>query len=100
MSVVIIGVSKPPRCEWLEEGRLKRCKLLNEYDDCVLQGRIPGEWKDLYAGCPLINLGSHGDLIDKEILKKDLSDFYSGIVTARQLIDAQDVVLEAEEVKE
>jgi len=45
-------------------------------------------------------LGSHGDLIDKEILKKDLSDFYSGIVTARQLIDAQDVVLEAEEVKE
>jgi len=100
VSVAIKGINKPPCCEWLEEGSLKRCKLLNEYDDCVFQGHVSGEWKDLYAGCPLINLGRHGDLIDKEILKKDLSDFYSGIVTARQLIDAQDVVLEAEEVTE
>ena len=73
MSVIIKGMRKPPKCEWLDNERnLQRCKLLID-DDCALQDCDDSwTWEELYARCPLDELSEkHGDLIDRDALKKD-----------------------------
>ena len=47
--------------------------------------------------CPLIPVPDHGRLIDADALKKDLTKFYDGIVTAKRLIDEQPTIIPAEE---
>ena len=91
MGVYIKGVAMPENCKRCEfETDELLCDLTGGHTDGVRNsGRL--------EGCPLVEIKMpHGDLIDKEVVKQDLSDFYNGIVTARRLIDAQDVVIEAE----
>jgi len=90
MSVLIRGMDKIP-----EDGAV----LIVKHDD-------NGKAYIKYAGMmgysmELVKIKEpHGDLIDRDVLKQDLSDFYTGIVTARRLIDMQDVVIEAEGAEE
>ena len=90
MSVLIKGMDKIP-----EDGTV----LMVKHDD-------NGKAYIKYAGMmgysmELVEIKEpHGDLIDRDVLKQDLSDFYTGIVTARRLIDMQDVVIEAEGAEE
>jgi hypothetical protein len=90
MSVLIRGMDKIP-----EDGAV----LIVKHDD-------NGKTYIKYAGMMGYSMEfvkikePHGDLIDRDVLKQDLSDFYTGIVTARRLIDMQDVVIEAEGAEE
>ena len=97
MSLLIKGESMPDSCSV--------CPLMHD-NGCCITGY---QWisrtyidvnfdptKKRLKDCPLIEINPHGDLIDRDVLKQDLSDFYTGIVTARRLIDMQDVVIEAE----
>jgi len=95
MSVLIKGMRMQNKCI--------DCPFMVSTDDdnCILQSEEANSgfetWDEMKKGCPLVEVPEkHGDLIDREVIKQDLSDFYNGIVTARRLIDAQDVVIEAE----
>ena len=67
MSVLIKGMEMPKRC--------LDCPfmVIRDNDDCVLQTEVKNElartWEELKASCPLIELPTHGRLIDADELK-------------------------------
>ena len=73
MSVIVKGIEKPPKCEWLDENHdIHRCPLLDGDDNCKLQNCDPyWSWHEQYEGCPLIELPPHGNLIDADRLLTD-----------------------------
>jgi hypothetical protein len=105
MSVVVKGLRMPENCE--------KCPFLIEedidYDIC----RQCGAGKNGYiyeedidgfpADCPLIDLGKHGDLIDRDELKKEFpkdTDWEYPVNTNEyvcEMIDNAKTVIEAED---
>lgn len=72
MSVIVKGIEKPPKCEWLDENHdIHRCQLLDDDDNCKLQNCDPyWSWYEQYEGCPLVEIPEGAKLIDAKELKK------------------------------
>lgn len=86
MSLLIKGESMPDSCSV--------CPLMHDNGCCITGYQwISRTYIDInfdstkkrLKDCPLVEIKSHGDLIDRDVLKQDLSDFYTDIVTARRL---------------
>lgn len=71
MSVVVKGMRMPESC--------KECPFSDHEAWCL----VPGNWQERYYcpddcisdDCPLVDLGKHGDLIDRDEFKETL-DYY------------------------
>lgn len=86
MSVVIKGMKMPANCAQcsLRVGHCKERMYMEHRPD----------------NCPLVDLGSHGRLIDADALLAELqADGAYGYVDAKQIADAE-TILDAEEVNE
>lgn len=94
MSVIIPGMKMPTACIY--------CPFMvsHDGDDCILQSNEANasflNWEQMKAGCPLVELPSHGRLIDADKLEWMFADIdnapYSGFDGEDPFYSADDAV--------
>ena len=66
-SVLIKGMRKPSGCAEFDGNKFIQCPFVNTDDDCILQNKCTGTWKDMYQNCQLVEISPHGRLIDADV---------------------------------
>ena len=93
MSILIKGIEMPKNC--------KECPFSDHEAWCL----IPGSWKERYycpddersEHCPLIELPTHSDLVDRNKLLAEYDRQHEGEVgKARKIMEQAKAVIEAE----
>ena len=79
MSVLVKGMKMPNACFWRDKnGSLTICPLCDTDGYCGANGKqrclVPEN--EMPNDCPLIELPPHGDLIDRDALKKYIENTY------------------------
>ena len=102
-SVLIKGMRKPSGCAEFDGNKFIQCPFVNTDDDCILQNKCTGTWKDMYQNCQLVEISPHGRLIDADALKKEYphdTDWNYPVNTNCYVVESIDnapTVIEAEE---
>lgn len=91
--MLIIDMPMPKFCIWCDDkNEPRRCPLLNEDYNCVLQdSNILMGWNEQYAHCPIKGElpEEHGDLIDRDALLETC--IYYDIDPNKSAVDADNI---------
>lgn len=96
---LIVEMEMPKFCMWCDDkNEPRRCPLLNEDDDCVLQGsNIRMSWNEQYAHCPIKGVlpEQHGRLIDEAVFCENVVKYsHQSTKTIGKALDATPTIIE------
>ncbi len=103
---LIVEMEMPKDCLWYEDGKEGRCPFLDDGDCCRGQSdganEVAETWSDLQKGCPIKGVlpEEHGDLIDRDELKRCWTDDGFDLWVSHTEIYQQPIVIAAERKKE